>query len=460
MTERLLTGTIGDEEFECFESLLLNHSAARQAYIEHIEVHSQLSYLSGATTPAGEEIFLDPLSHSPSSMSRIGLLAGLLACCLLMGGLFLVHQMLRPHLDRVAQARMDSEIPVGIIITSDQKTEKATSPQHPPLAKGQVLAPRTGDHQFQLSNGVNCTLHGPARLRFRSAFEVLLEQGTLVAHVPPQAVGFRVETPTAQIVDLGTTFSVTTDAAGGSELRVFQGSVSARSKSGQEPDLNPLLVSAHQTVRFSPASQAQPVVSPTPDPDQVLRGLKQLYGVRHVKGAIQLLPASPTSVELGKQQSDTTIFLIPEQSWVELNQPLIVVPPTSHTYSTPGEFTPLKLPAGTRCRSFLLHCDFEHRNRPLTGTVTFDRPILGVIFSSDGLQQSDRIFALKGLKYPSDESVFEYGVSRGCVIPYAGKGEMEDQVILHADGRSLTVSMNAPGGNMDQLRVLVQLSDP
>lgn len=461
MTERLLTNTISDEEFEYFEFLLFNSSEARQAYIEHVEIHSQLSYLSGAAAPIEEDVFAGRLNRGPVSLGRIGLLAGVLAGCLLVGGLLLAYQMVRHHQDRVAQAKMESEIPVGMMITSNQEPRQQQSSRHSPVSRGQVLAPRAAsDYRFRLSNGVDCTLHGPARLSFRSPFEVQLDQGTLVANVPPGAIGFRVETPSAQIVDLGTTFSVSTNESGASELRVFQGAVSARSRSPQGLEAEPLLVSAHQTVQFSPIGEVQSVTIPSPDPNEVLRGLSQLYGIRQLEGAIALLPASPNSVQLGKLRSDTAIFLIHERSWTELSEPLQVVPPTAHTYSTPGHFTPLELPAGTRCDSFLLHCDFQQRTEPLSGRIVFDRPILGVIFSSDALQQSDRFVALKGLKYPSDADVFEKGLSRGCVSPYAGKSEMEDQVILHEDGHSLTVSLNSPGGNMDQIRVLVQAFDP
>lgn len=460
LTERLLTETMGDEEFEYFESLLLNNPAARQVYIEHVEVHSQLSYLNGAAALAEGEVFAKQPVRDAVSFSRIWLVAGVMACCLMAGVVFLIRPMLPFQHGGGDQADVESKAAVGVMVASSQAAKEGKASSSSLVTIGQVLAPSTGDYQFRLSNGVACTLHGPAQLKFRSPFEVELEWGTLVAHVPPGGVGFRVETPSAQFVDLGTTFSVSTDAAGGSELRVFQGAVSARSKSGGVLETSPLLVSAHQTVRFSPTGEAKPADIPTPDPQDVQRGLMQLYGIRKLKGTIQLLPAAPVSVQLGKLQSDTAIFLIHEQSCVELVQPLVVVPPHPQSYSKPGTFVPLELPAGTRCASYLLHCDFKDGEQMLSGTVVFDRPILGVIFSSDGLQHSDRLFALKGLKYPSDEQVFEKGLSRGCVIPYGGKGEMEDTVILHEDGCSLTVSLNSPGGNMDQVRVLVQAADP
>jgi ferric-dicitrate binding protein FerR (iron transport regulator) len=45
-----------------------------------------------------------------------------------------------------------------------------------------------------------------------------LHRGKLAAHVPPQAVGFEIETPTARIVDLGTDFRL---AASGQETKLL-----------------------------------------------------------------------------------------------------------------------------------------------------------------------------------------------------------------------------------------------
>jgi len=52
-----------------------------------------------------------------------------------------------------------------------------------------------------------------------------LENGSMTANVPSQAVGFRVQTPWATVVDYGTEFGLSTGQTNGAEVHVFKGSV-------------------------------------------------------------------------------------------------------------------------------------------------------------------------------------------------------------------------------------------
>ncbi|HWL09810.1 MAG TPA: FecR domain-containing protein [Planctomicrobium sp.] len=445
MTERLLNGTMGSEEFEHFEQILLSDPTARLTYIEHINVHAQLSHLGGAVEAIGDEVF--SVRERPA-FGTGSILAAVLTCCMMLGGAiyFTISRNIPEHSDAI----------LGHIVTDttpqSDKTGDSTLVRQP-LKTGELFNLPFGMTRFQLSNGVACTLHGPARIQFETPSKLLLESGTFVASVPPEAIGFRVETPHVEVIDLGTTFSLSVGTD--SELRVFQGLVSARQKSGSNRGAAPLLVRTGEAIRFAPLALAETRVDAN-ESDQILTGIKQLYGVDHVEGAMTLLPVPPDSVQNTKLTSDSTIFLFREQAFVELTQPLKVVPPESKTHSAPGDFNPLELPVGTRCSSFLLHSDFATRQEPLRGTIRFQRPILGLIFSSDGLQNSDSLFAHSGTAYPTEESTFKYNQSRGCVIPFGGKGELADEIFIHEDGRGLTVTLNSPNENIDQIRILLQ----
>ena len=76
-----------------------------------------------------------------------------------------------------------------------------------------------------LAGGASIVVQGPAVWQLESGQRLLLNSGKLLAHVPKAAVGFTVVTPTAEIIDLGTDFSVVVDDRNQSRLAVTQGAV-------------------------------------------------------------------------------------------------------------------------------------------------------------------------------------------------------------------------------------------
>jgi Fe2+-dicitrate sensor, membrane component len=446
MTERLLNRTMGKEELEHFEQILLNDPAARLAYIEHIHVHAELSHLGGAAEALGDEVFSE---RERPSLGMGAVIATVMTCCLILG-LAVYVTLTRTGLDQTGKV-------LGYIVpNTDQFPGLAARPNPNPevVRIGELLNLPFGMTQFQLSSGVACTLHGPARIRFESPSKVSLESGTFVANVPPEAVGFRVETPHIEVIDLGTAFSLSVGSE--SEVRVFQGVVAVRSKSDSRRDSAPLLVRAGESIRFSGQLDTDHQIekSVQPDSDPALAGLQRLYGIKSLEGEIKLLASPPQSLRMGRLVSDSFIHLIPERVNAQLDRPVQVVPSFPRTYTSPGEYIPSELPSGTRYSSFLLHCDPVERKDSLVATVRFDHRIIGLIFSSDGLQETDSILGHPDVQYPLDKTVFEWKQSRGCVIPYGTNEERNDEIRIHEDGKGITVKLFSPESNMDQLRVL------
>ena len=108
-----------------------------------------------------------------------------------------------------------------------------------------------------------------------SANSLKLNRGTLTAVVPPNAIGFTVESPTSKTEDLGTEFGVRVNLAGDSDVEVFKGTVQVTA------------VKATET-----ASEA-PTTAPNPAPIRVIAG--QLTRVR----AGQTAPPIEAGNELG-----------------------------------------------------------------------------------------------------------------------------------------------------------------
>ena len=82
-----------------------------------------------------------------------------------------------------------------------------------------------GDAKLELADGAILNVSAPTRLKLNSADDVLLSSGQIAATVPERAIGFKVNTPTSQIVDLGTEFDVVVDDIGETDVFVRSGKV-------------------------------------------------------------------------------------------------------------------------------------------------------------------------------------------------------------------------------------------
>ena len=74
--------------------------------------------------------------------------------------------------------------------------------------------------------GAEVILEGPAEFQIISAEQMRLLQGKLTAVVPREAVGFRVDTPGASVIDLGTEFSLEVEQDGSTSVHLFEGNAS------------------------------------------------------------------------------------------------------------------------------------------------------------------------------------------------------------------------------------------
>jgi hypothetical protein len=74
------------------------------------------------------------------------------------------------------------------------------------LRADELLQLRSGVAEVVFTTGASVAIKGPCNLKILASNKGYLRSGKLAAHVPVQASGFEVETPTARIVDLGTDF--------------------------------------------------------------------------------------------------------------------------------------------------------------------------------------------------------------------------------------------------------------
>lgn len=114
----------------------------------------------------------------------------------------------------------------------------ATSTSESVLSMGNSLGQgdielSTGFSELTFNNGVIVVLEAPVKLTLNSADRITVKSGKLVARVPQNAIGFRIDTPTAEIIDLGTEFGVDVNTNGNSQVHVLEGEVKARGNKKQ-----------------------------------------------------------------------------------------------------------------------------------------------------------------------------------------------------------------------------------
>lgn len=97
-----------------------------------------------------------------------------------------------------------------------------------------------GVSSFAFGNGVEVVVESPAAFEIESSLRMTLSHGKLSASVPPEGVGFTVDTPAAEVVDFGTEFAVEVAEDLSSEVHVFDGEV----------DVKPLVNRAAESVRL------------------------------------------------------------------------------------------------------------------------------------------------------------------------------------------------------------------
>jgi len=130
----------------------------------------------------------------------------------------------------------------------------------------QRLHLEAGIVEVSLDNGVRAVLAGPAELELVDSMHAWLHRGRVVFRVPPDAIGYTLETAEANVMDLGTEFGVHAAESIGTEVQVYEGEVVAKAKSGAasapsggtgSPDHTQRLQSG-QAVRIGRGSDATP----------------------------------------------------------------------------------------------------------------------------------------------------------------------------------------------------------
>jgi len=203
---------------------------ARALYLEHCRMHAALAWEHGVV--GGMEIPTLPEEQAASIFNRrkitqaLALAAGIALLIGLAWEAVLPAMRHREWMTRPALGEMKRSSGGELVVREVDST----------IAVGDALRRgnyelRSGLINLQLDNGVELVVEAPAQFQLDSALLLVLQDGRLSATVPPSGEGFTVQTPEADVIDLGTEFGVDVTAGLGSEVHVFSGEVEVKSRS-------------------------------------------------------------------------------------------------------------------------------------------------------------------------------------------------------------------------------------
>ena len=231
-------------QVERLESILRHDERARRHYEQYLQLNMDLHFTARAQRAEAKARELrqqtrpaTPARHAPRIWDRISQLlwlpkvpsylpiVALMAVLIgVIGRQWMVADNNLPPLEAVAKLTRA----VGVE-WADQGQALALGES---LTAGRRLDLAKGDAEITLDDGVKVTVAGPASLQVDTAMAIKLFSGRLTADVPVSAVGFRVDTPNARVIDKGTIFGVNVSDGGNDEIHVFEGQVDAFLRGG------------------------------------------------------------------------------------------------------------------------------------------------------------------------------------------------------------------------------------
>jgi hypothetical protein len=250
LIDRILEGAASDEEAAEFQRWLktpvnLQRFALRAELRSDLRRslrrrHIQANALEASKDAAAPQEYPTPVFRLPKMLLMA---TGLVTAACLLITFMRPEDNSNPQPADASAATVVSNVS-GLLTKGDQQWDDAKLPMGDyELQKGLL--------HLQFGGGVMVYVEAPARFDAVSDKRVVLHSGRLSARVPPEGIGFTVETPAAEVVDFGTEFSVDVEG-GASEVHVFDGLVRVNPGASNQRDVSRSVdLQASQAVRIT-----------------------------------------------------------------------------------------------------------------------------------------------------------------------------------------------------------------
>lgn len=225
----LVDGTITPADKIRLEALLRQDKAARDAFRDFMQMESILAWelvnaAAQPVSPAGSDrtdqgggpgwrrvaVWLVPL-----------VLTGA-AAAVALNGRMVVKQ----------AASRTAEAPATLVDTTGAVWAGGSSPAVGDRVESGPLRLVEGSAQVRFASGAVVTLNAPSEIEVLGSNRLFLRDGRIIPYVPPAAKGFTVVSPTGEVIDLGTEFSVCVGPRGETSVYVLDGEIDVASGHG------------------------------------------------------------------------------------------------------------------------------------------------------------------------------------------------------------------------------------
>jgi hypothetical protein len=279
---RVADGVQTPEDEQLLADVLRRDADARRRFRRVMMLHSALhwSYASAAAQASQPPANPNPLPDKPSGgLGRVA--AALRLAATVVAGVLGSIAVRRN--DEVA-ARPAAAAPSPLATVTQTRFLLLADPAGSLVAGQPLEAGRVsilgGAAEFTLRNGVTIVLEGPGDLELRGEMEAFLHSGNAVVRVPKGMSGFRLDTASTNVLDLGTEFAVKAGAGFVTDVQVYDGAVIATGASGQGGSRFPKRLESGEAARFSPQDSDAPQAIAYAE-DRFVRRLKADVGLEH-----------------------------------------------------------------------------------------------------------------------------------------------------------------------------------
>ena len=432
LIDQSLNETIGEDDLQALEQRLIEDPVSRLYYLKSINLHASLRHRFSVKPNPG-----NVLSFINHFFTTRRVLLAVAASLVLFFGIFSLWIPSRSvgEVAQVVGAYRDNGVAYEI--------GEAVEP-------GSIFISR-GLLRLDFSNGARVTLEGPAELEVFNESRIVLRRGLVTATIPESAVGFVVDTISAHVVDLGTSFGVSVGENGQTKVCVFDGEVEVSSSKTSGVSKLTQLVREGEAVRTKIDSSV--IDSVSYETAQFENAWPVNYGVLQTTGSMRFVSPGP-NFHPGNYEDNEHIVVFPEKRDFKASESIRVdmIDPGEYEKSHYDE-KPTLVP-NRAMTSYLLQLDAypegknPNRRRSVRGQITFANPIVGVVTEDRLLNQSEVVFGIPGADYPSARTIEPR--------PEGDQRPGFDKLILTADRHSLILELRENPGHLDQVRVLVE----
>ena len=237
LAQKVCDETITPDERDRLEEMLLDNHELVGDYVDYLSVNAALisRYRTGDSSTSSQPqntLLTESFAETSKRFAAWATFFAMTACLLLAAWLY-------PAPDTTTVANNIQPID-GPIATLRDSSVAVWRDSEQPLNVGErfasgVLSIDRGHADMILDSGVRLLLQGPAKLEISTPDDAFLFSGKVAVHVPEQAIGFTLLTPTSKLIDQGTEFGVVAEESGATEVHVFRGQVDLVYSANDQP---------------------------------------------------------------------------------------------------------------------------------------------------------------------------------------------------------------------------------